>query len=73
MVSGGDVTVAGNDEAGVAVTLGDEGVKVFGLLLVEPVETEVVHDQEVRREIAAASARSAAGVGASPGTSTRGT
>jgi hypothetical protein len=48
----GNVTVAGDDEAGVAVTLDDEGVEVFRLLLVEPVETEVVHDQQVWREIA---------------------
>ena len=49
----GDVTVAGDDEAGVAVTLDDAGVKVFGLLLVEPMKAEVVDDQQIWGEIVA--------------------
>ncbi len=42
------VAVARDDEAGVAVTLDDERIQVFGLLLAEAMETEVVDDEKVR-------------------------
>ena len=48
-----NVAVAGNDEAGTAVAFDDEGVEVFRLLLVEPLETEVIDDKQVGGEVAA--------------------
>ncbi|MEZ4480481.1 MAG: hypothetical protein R3B97_04900 [Dehalococcoidia bacterium] len=44
------VAVAGDDEAGVTVTLDDERVEVLGLLLGEPVEAEVIDDKQVGGE-----------------------
>lgn len=55
----GDVAVAGDDEAGVAVTLDDEGVKVFGLLLGEPVQTKVIDEEQVWGRAAISSSTSA--------------
>ena len=49
----GNVAVAGDDEAGLAVAFDDEGVEVFRLLLVEPLETEVIDDKQVGSEVAA--------------------
>jgi hypothetical protein len=45
------VAVARDDEAGVAVTLDDERIQVFGLLLAEAMETEVVHQEQVGSEV----------------------
>ena len=43
----GNVAIRSDDEAGAAVALDDEGVEVFRLLLVEPLETEVIDDKQV--------------------------
>lgn len=47
------VTVGRYKEAGVAMAFDDQRVEVFGLLLGEPMETEVVDQKQVRCEVAA--------------------
>ena len=47
------VAVRSDDEAGPAVAFDDEGVEVFGLLLAEPLEPEVIDDKQVGSEVAA--------------------
>ena len=45
--------MVGGVEVGTAVAFDDEGVEVFRLLLVEPLETEVIDDEQVGSKVAA--------------------